>query len=167
MSVFARKSTQITNRDASPQVLNDPGNTGARMRQLFATVLAVAADSATSTYRFFQIPSNAVVSSLKFWGAAFAGTTKFDLGIWDTTLNGGLVVPTTGLKLFASAVDVSGAIAGTDYRFSALATSTAGKQLWDLLGLTADPAKDYDFVINVDTAVTTGGSATVLLTFAQ
>lgn len=164
MSVFARKSTQITNRDASPQLLNDPGNAGSLIHGFVALVTAVTSDSSTSTYRFFQVPSNAVVRSLKMWTAALSTSVLLDIGIYDTTQNGGLVVTD---NLFANNVDASGAIAGTDYRFSALAITTAGKQLWDLLGLSADPSKSYDVVVTVDATITAGGAIVLDIAYGQ
>lgn len=164
-AVINRSSTQIANRDASPQLLNDPGSSGGFVRQLFATILSVTGDSATSIYRFFQIPSNAVISSLLLWAADQGAGAVMDIGIWQTTANGGVAVTD---NLFANNIDMhTTPPVKVEERFNALALNTAGQQLWQLLGLSADPAINYDLGMVVDVAVAAGGSIVLLCEYSQ
>ena len=164
MGTEALSSTQISNRDASPQLLNDPGNSGGSVKQLIAKIETTTGKTSPSTYRFFQIPSNAVISSLKMWTDALSTSVVLDIGVYDTTENGGAAVTD---NLFASGVDASSAIAGVEYRYSALDIDTAGKQLWDLLGLSADPGKCYDIVVTADATMTAGGGIVLDCKYAQ
>lgn len=166
MSVINRSSAQITNRDASPQILNDPGVCGGAVKRCVAKVTATNADSATSVYRMFQIPSNAVIASLKMVADALGTGAKVNIGVYQTSENGGAVVASQG-SLFASAVDVAAATALTDYRYSALTASGAEKQLWDLMGLSADPCILYDICVVVNVAIATTGSLALECTYVQ
>lgn len=150
-----RSSTQITNRDATPPLLNDPALGVAQVRRMLALVLCVTSDAANSAYRFFQLPSNAVISSLKLWSDALSASTTLDVGVSDTTANGGATV---SQALFASAVAATSAVVAAEERYNALAISTAGQALWQLLGLSADPFKFYDICVYPHVTVVAGGN---------
>lgn len=155
MAVHNRSSANITNRDATPSAFNDPGLAGAFLRFFRALVLSVTSDSATSVYRFFTLPSNAIVKSIALACQAQGAGAVFDIGLYSTVADGGAVILDNA---FASGVDVSGAIALTDERFNALALATAEQQLWQLAGLSADPGGFMDVCITVDVAVASGGN---------
>jgi hypothetical protein len=164
MATEALKSTQITNRDASPQVLNDPGTVGAFARKLLAKIESTTGKTVGSTYRMFQIPSNAIISSLKLWCDALSTSVILDIGVYRTTGDGGAVV---SANLFANDVDCSSAVAGTEQRYNALNIDTVGKQLWDLLGLSADPSVAYDIVITTGATMTAGGTIVLDCAYQQ
>ena len=63
------KSVAITNREADPQVSNDPGAGGEAIRKEVFSLLASmpASLSITSIIRMVQVPSNAKVSSVRIY----------------------------------------------------------------------------------------------------
>src|SRR5688572_2357876 len=105
MAVVHLKSTQITNRDASPRLMNNPSVDGGEVRRAVGVVTNSASDSVGSTYRYCRVPSNAVVKAVKLWSAASGATGQIDIGVYQTAENGGAVVDA---DLFASAVDPGG-----------------------------------------------------------
>lgn len=145
MAVVTVKSTPITNRDAVPRVFNHAGVDGGSVKAAVGVAAVPAAANSASTYRLVRVPSNAVVHSLKIWCGALTNTGAFDIGIYQTTDNGGAVVDADH---FASAVNCASAVAGTDvvHESGVFAVGEAEQPLWQALGLTEDPKRDYDIV---------------------
>lgn len=161
MAVVAVKSTQITNRDATPAVLNNGRVSGSDLKHKRAVVSIANGDSATSTYRLFELPSNALVASIKVTAPDIGTTTAGDIGIYQTTANGGAVVDADH---FASAVSLNGgAINKSDVTHEAAVYTIANaeKPLWDALGLTADPTRGYDVVLTLTGAADAAGTILV------
>jgi hypothetical protein len=159
MAVVAVKSAQITNRDATPMVRNNARTAGGRLMHKRAIVAITSGDSSTSTYRLFEIPSNAVVVSVRVSSPDIGTTTAADIGIYQTTANGGAVVDADH---FASAVSLSGgAISKSDVTHEAAVYTLANgeKPLWDALGLTADTLRGYDVVATLTGAADATGTA--------
>lgn len=154
------KSGSITNRDATPSVFNT--GQGGVVRKVWGTLEGAGGD-AGSTYRFCSIPSNA--RAIRAWLAtddlSGAGAT-LDLGLYQTTANGGAVVDA---DFFASAVDVAtAAVAFTEVTWERAATriSDMEKPLWEQLGLSADSQRDYDVTGVSGTAAVTGTMTVVV-----
>ena len=143
MAVANTKSTLITNADATPPVLTSPRTSGAHLREAVGTVEVAAADDNNSVYRFVRVRSNARISSVEHASDAVTGGTDYNIGVWDTAANGGVVVSE---NLFSDAIDMSSAHAFTDGTYETTATNIASveQELWQLLGLSSDPGKDYD-----------------------
>ena len=154
------KSVQITNREATPRVLNSPQNGGdGVMHEVYGHIASVtAALSITSIIRLCSIPSNARVNSVKFHSAA-QGAGAFDIGIYQTNSNGGAVVDA---DLFGSAISCASQVKITEILEESAEYTIAemAKPLWEVLGLTADPHRMYDVCATVATTdVTTGTGA--------
>lgn len=167
MAVVHLKSTQITNRDATPRVMNSAGVDGGIMRGFVGTLELTAADDIGSTYRFATVPSNAVMHSLRIYCDDVGNAGDLDIGIYQTTANGGAVVDA---DVFAAAVDVNAAaLNGTDVLNESAVTAwgleDAEKPLWQALGLSSDPGIDYDIVATATEAVQTGGTVTLRGTY--
>jgi len=152
------KATQLTNRDAVPQVANERQLDGI-LREVVGTVEAGAGDT-SSHYRICQVPSWARISQIMLFSDDVGSAGAVDIGIFQTTANGGAVVDQ---DCFASAVDVNtAALNGTDVTYEA-ATATGQiddieKKLWQQLGLSSDPQRFYDVVITPSTGLGTGGT---------
>lgn len=158
MAVVAVKSSQITNRDASPVVLNNARISGGRLFHERAVVTITNTDSVASTYRLFEIPSNALVVSVRVSAPDIGTTTAADIGIYQTTANGGAVVDADH---FASAVSLNaGAINKSDVTHEAAVYTLANgeKPLWEALGLTADSQRGYDVVATLTGAADATGT---------
>jgi len=159
MAVVTTKSTQITNRDATPVVLNNARLTRADVKHARAVVAIANGDSATSKLIFFSIPSNAIPISVRVSSPDIGTTTAADIGLYQTTANGGAVAD---VDFFGSAVSLSGgALSKSEVVNEAAAVATPAngeKTVWELLGLSADSARDYDVVATLTGAADAAGS---------
>jgi hypothetical protein len=154
------KSPALTNREATPPVLNNPGlGSGADVKVAFGHLASVtAALSITSIIRLVEVPSNAIIHRVSFQSAA-QGAGKFDLGLYRNNKDAGAVVDQ---DFFATAVDCTSAVAITD-ETNESGTNTIAKQaqpIWQAAGMTADPKSTLDVAATVVTTdVTTGTGA--------
>lgn len=168
MAVVTRKSTVISNRDATPQVASGPNLTGGLVKSASGFVTSVSGDSAGSIYPMLSIPSNARVKSLALESEAQGTSCTADVGVFCPTqvpqtlaaLNAGY---TSGAAIsaafFASQVDVSGAVARTEV-VNQSGTNTLDKQdqeLWQALGLASDPMCSLDIAVKVHVATAAAG----------
>jgi hypothetical protein len=161
MAVVTTKSGSITNRDASPKVLNNPAVSGANLKGFVGTLESVSGDSIASKYIFGSIPSNAVVHQLRLYCDDVGTTTIADIGLYRTTVDGGAVVDA---DFFGSAVSLKdGAINGTDitHESAVFDPDDAEKPLWQALGLSADPCVMYDVVATLTAASDAAGTITL------
>jgi hypothetical protein len=153
MSVVTSKSTVITNRDASPRTINNPGASGAAVRGFVGQIAAANGDSVNSLYIFGTIPSNAVIRSLGLYCQAMGTNATMSFGLYRTTADGAAAV---NAAYFASAKDMSSAINGTDILHDTSGSNTidnAEKRVFELLGLSTDPCINYDLVGKVTAAI--------------
>jgi hypothetical protein len=170
MAVEARKSTAVTNATASPVVLSAANLVNGNLRESQGFAAIVNADSIASTYRLFRLRSSDRVSYVRIYAPDIGTTTAADLGLYDVnSVNSGAVVDA---DFFASAVVLNaGAINGTDLTFEAAAAggliANAEKRIWECLGLTADPFKEYDVTMTLTGAADATGTALVRIQFVS
>lgn len=146
MAVVTLKSAPVTNADATPVVLNNASVDGGYLRSAVGVVDGSASDSVGSTYRFVRVPSNARISRVIFASDNGGATGQVDIGVYQTAANGGAVVDA---DFFASAVDMgAGAVAATDvtHESGVYGIEDAEQPLWQALGLSSDPGREYDIV---------------------
>lgn len=145
------KSAGITNATATPKVLNSPHQGVGVLKEVQGTVTPAAAAEANSTYRFCRVPSSARISQILLsTAAAFTTAGAIHIGLYD--IDGGAVVDA---DLFASALALTGsALKNSDqtYESGEFTMDESEKQLWEVLGLSADPHKEYDVAATVSTA---------------
>jgi hypothetical protein len=166
MAVLHYKSAQITNRDATPKVINNARTAAAVLRGAVATIETVSGDSAGSTYRFFSVPSNALVRDLLVYSDDIGTTTATDVGLYRTTADGGAVVDA---DFFASAVVLNaGALNGTDitHESAVFGAEDAEKPLWEALGLSSDPSVEYDVTATLTGAADAAATITLKMGYA-
>ena len=159
-AVVAVKSTPVTNADATPAVLNKANVDGGRVRQKRGVCTAANGDSIASVYRFCRIKSNDLVSKVLLDNATWGAACTMDIGLYQTAANGGAVADA---DLFASAVDMNTANRALDVtRESGIITvANMEKRVWELLGLSADPQRDYDVAGTLVAAAAAAGAACV------
>jgi len=152
MSVVNRDSTAIADMVATPRVAVNPAK-GAPglLRETAGYVANAADDSANSIHRFCRVPSNARISQvlLSTGDATTAGAV--DIGIYQISSNGGAVVDA---DLFASALALTGGpFQNTDvtYESGEYTEAESAKALWEVLGLSADPKREYDVAATITT----------------
>jgi len=161
MASEALKSGSITNRDATPKVLNNSAVVGGQLVSAVGTLELTASSDPGSTYRMFQIPSNALVHELKIYSDDVGATGDIDVGLYKNTADGGAVVDA---DFFASALDINAAaLNGVDitHESGVFGLEDAEKPLWSALGLSSDPALIYDVVCTTTEAAGTGGTVTL------
>ena len=90
------------------------------------------------------------------------------MGVYQTAENGGAVVDA---DLFASALDLAGGpYNNLDITFESgeMTYAESEKPLWEVLGLTADPQREYDVAYTISTTFNGGPTAVRLaLRFVQ
>jgi hypothetical protein len=147
MGVTHNKATVISNRDSTPQVISNGHLAGGALKGFAGVVEVLTTDSVGSTYRFGRVPSNARVSQL-LASCDDSGTTgTMDFGVYKTTKDGGAVVDA---DFFSAAKSLNAAALKnsdvTHDNTSGFGVEKIEMQLWQALGLTADPCIDYDIV---------------------
>lgn len=154
MAVTNRNSTAIADMVAIPRV--PVGSTKGAAGQLFEVagyVANAADDSATSILRFCRVPSNARISSVQMTTGAATGASAagaIDIGVYQTADNGGTVVDA---DLFASAQALTAALSNADvtYESGEYTVAESVKPLWEVLGLSSDPGREYDIAATITT----------------
>lgn len=159
------KSAAITNRDATPPVLNSLQ--GGAVRRVWGTAEAAAAGDAGSTYRLCSIPSNARAIRVVLACDDLGTTATLGVGIYQTTVNGAAAVDAT---FFASAVNAnSAAVAETmvSHESGTYNIDDIEKPLWEALGLSADSNRDYDVVVTSAGDIDSAGTITVVVDYVE
>lgn len=149
MATVHLKSAAVTNAAATPRVLNNANVQGGKASRAVGVVTNSAADDVGSTYRYCRVPSNALIKAVRFWSAAAGATGQLDVGLYQTAENGGLVVDA---DLFASAIDPGGgALNAVDitHESGQFTFAESLTPLWQAIGLTADPGREYDVAATV------------------
>lgn len=158
MATVNTKSTAITNADATqPRIQSQDWIQKAGVFATVATVEVAAADDNNSVYRMVRVPSGARIHSIAIVSDAITAGTSYDVGVYKTAGDGaGAVVDA---DLFAAALDLSfGNTAPVDITYAARDIADIEKRLWELLGLTSDPHKDYDICLTAGTVGTGAGT---------
>lgn len=164
MATVSISSTQITNRDASPRVINNSRISKGAMQSSCGTLEATAANDIGSKYKMCQIPSNARISQVLLSCDSLGTTGAADIGIYQTTDNGGLVVDADH---FASAVVLTSALKNSDvtYESGVYDIDDVEKPLWEALGLSADSRRDYDLVLTLTAANVSAGTISLQVSY--
>lgn len=167
MSVVTTKSTIIGNRDATPKVLTEVSISGGNVAESEGFVLANVGDSPLSRYALCQVPSNARVNAVLLSLSAGLGTScTLDVGVWWPTtipigagLNGSTASQAINSSFFTSNQVASLPIQSTEVINGNVFNNVAQqeKQLWDALGLGADPGIMLDVCVQVHAAVAGAG----------
>jgi hypothetical protein len=154
MAVANTKSTLVAAREAGRNV--PLRLSGAVAREAVATVEVAADDDDNSVYRFCRVHSSWSLRALHLKNDAIAGGTAYHVGLYETAENGGAAVDA---DLFGTSVDLSSArVAPLDVLTEALDIATVEKRIWELLGLTVDPAREYDLCLTGATVGTGAGT---------
>ena len=162
MAVVNTKPTTITNRDATPPVLNDARIERGTLKSSVGSVAVGAADSATSYYPLCQVPSSAMVRSVFLTCLAGMTTLAGDIGVFKNTAQSagvttGVAANTGSGTIFAAATTMAVAADrkdATNLNSNAYPTDKREQPLWQAIGLTVDPGLMFDIGIKVTTANT-------------
>jgi hypothetical protein len=169
MAVFNLKSPTITNRDATPPVINDGRLERGVLKSAVGYVTVGTTDTGNSTYAtgstyvMVSLPSTAVVRNVLLSCAACTlGVVSVGVGR-NTKDSSGNAYPTaigaTATALFASSQSIASALSKSNITNQS-GNYTLDKQqqpLWQAAGLTADPSTTLDVVVLLTTTVSAGG----------
>ena len=157
MAVANTKSTSITAFDAVPKSVA-PGYKHKSPLYISRDTAEVAADDDNgSVYRILRLPSNACIKELNLLNDAITAGTDFDIGVYQTADNGGAVVD---INLFGDAIDLSSerTLPLNAMYEGGIDIINGDTRLWELLGLSADPHREYDICLT-GVAVGTGAGS--------
>lgn len=149
MGVVNLKSTTVTNADATPPTQNKQGIDGGRVRRKVGKASITSGDSSTSTYRLMRISSGDYIDKLFLSSPDIGTTTVCSIGLYDVPrVNSGAVVD---VDFFGASISLKdGAIANSDVTHGNVITlANCEKPVWELLGLSEDPRKQYDVAITL------------------
>ena len=163
MAVELLSSTCITNSDATPPVVNAIRLQGGRIKRSVGVKDVSATASIASIVRLVRVKSSDVIDRVLLSCDAITSAAG-DIGIYDVArVNSGAVVD---VDFFASAQSLAAALVNTDVTHEADPTDAGAgygladveKPLWQALGLTADPGKEYDIAVTLTAAATAAGT---------
>lgn len=155
-------STWITNAVATPKVLTDAAKSVGRAMVAKSAATVSASQSSSDTIRLVRVPSNARIDAVLLTTGDATTAGAVNIGVWQTADNGGTVVDA---DLFASALALTGGpFLRSDQTFESGEYTYAEccKPLWEVLGLSADPGREYDIVAEVSTTFN-GADTTIVL----
>lgn len=156
MAVVNLKSAAITDGDAGKLV--NAATAGAWAESFVGIAPVANGDSIGSTYRLARIPSNARMADLAVFCTAITGAAA-DIGLYQTASNGGAVVDA---DFFVAAQTIAAASAGINVLGgNVLSPANREKRVWEALGLTADPQRQYDITATLTAAATAAGTVGV------
>lgn len=166
MPVVTTKSSLVQNFEADPPVLNAARVQRGRVRTAVATVEVAASDDDGSKYVLMPLHSGWRIQHIWLYNDAIADATAYDVGLYETTANGGAAVDA---DCYATDVNLTSArtTAPADVAFEARDIANVAKQVWEDAGQSSDPAKFYNLVLTADTVGTAAGTVTVQVEFAE
>ena len=156
------KSAHITNATATPIVFTNGVVAYGDLREAVGVVTPAADQADDTIMRCCRVPSNARISQVLINAADATTAGKIDIGVYQTEDNGGAVVDR---DLFAGAFDLAGGpFINSDqtYESGEYTAAESEKMLWQVLGLTADPNREYDICCVVETLFN-GGPTSICL----
>lgn len=136
-------------------------NTGSKPVIFIAKFEVEAADDDGSIYRIVKdIPYDLVPHSLIVTNDAITGGTDFDIGIYETLADGGIVLDK---DIFADGLDLSSAhIEGAGISgLAAIPIEDSQKTIYEFAGETLSTKKRYDIAITANTVGTAAGTIVV------
>ncbi|MFN0043753.1 MAG: hypothetical protein ACKVSF_11150 [Alphaproteobacteria bacterium] len=166
MAVVTTKATLAQNFEADPPVLNAARVQRGRMRTAVATVEVAVSDDDTSRYVLMPVHSSWRIAHIWLYNDAIAGGSAYDVGLYETTANGGAAIDD---DCYATAIDCTSARSASpiDAAFEARDIANVAYQVWQDAGQSSDPSKFYYLALTADTVGTAAGTITVQVEFAE
>ena len=172
-------STELTNYEATPQVMVSPASATGKIRVWSDTIAAGTGDiDDNDILMMAEIPSNAKIKSIKLYnddldsGGSPALVT--DVGIY----NGNVLFNDTDGSATAYAAEavidrncygtvmtvLQGAVtAGTEVRYETLGIETVGNFMWEDAGLTSDPGRMLRIALTIETVAATAAAGDITM----
>lgn len=146
-------------QDGQKQDPNLAGGSRALIR--YPLVSVAASDDDGSKYRLGKFNSNAVIFDVKVANSEITGGTDYDLGFYSINFGDAIEADLLldGANFSSAARNVDGS--------SALAVEDFNKPLWELLGFSKDPLKQFDLVLTANTVGSADGFVSFKILMAQ
>lgn len=164
MAVVNTKASAITAADAGTAVKKNL--TAGVLKECAGTLEAVSGDSIASVFRLARVPSNARISRVLLSCDAIT-TCAGDVGVYDVAaVNSGAVIDA---DFFASAQSLATALANTDvtHESGVFGVEDIEQPLWQALGLSADPGKQYDIAVTLTAAAGSAGTVSLKVAYVD
>lgn len=164
MAVVNTKASAVTAADAGTAVKKNL--TAGVLKECAGTLEAVSGDSIASVFRLARVPSNARISRVLLSCDAIT-TCAGDVGIYDVAaVNSGAVIDA---DFFASAQSLATALANTDvtHESGVFGVEDIEQPLWQALGLSADPGKQYDIAVTLTAAAGSAGTVSLKVAYVD
>lgn len=164
MAVVNTKASAITAADAGTAVKKNL--TAGILKECAGTLEAVSGDSIASVFRLARVPSNARISRVLLSCDAIT-TCAGDVGVYDVAaVNSGAVIDA---DFFASAQSLATALANTDvtHESGVFGVEDIEQPLWQALGLSADPGKQYDIAVTLTAAAGSAGTVSLKVAYVD
>lgn len=153
MAVVTVKSTAITAAEAGSLV--NAALAGAHVESAVGIAAVANGDSIGSKYILGRVSSNARMSALSLFCTAIT-TCAGDVGLYQTAANGAAVVDA---DFFGAAQSLAAASAGINVLGgNVLGPANREKRIWEALGLSVDPQRQYDIVVTLTAAAASAGT---------
>jgi hypothetical protein len=153
-------STWLTNAVATPRVMMNANVSVGRKHSAKSVATVSATQSSGDIIRLVRVPSNARIDAVLLTTGDATTGGAIDIGVYQTDDNGAAVVDA---DLFAAALALTGGpFNNSDQTWESGEYTTAESclPLWSVLGLSADPNREYDIAATVTT--TGNGMATTM-----
>ena len=166
MAVANTKSSTISSLDGRPSASINSFKHAGRLRISKDSAEVLAVDDDNSVYRMVRLPSSASIKELNILNDTITDGTDYDLGVYETPVNGGGVVDA---NLFSSTISMVGArTLPLNAIFEAgLDITQLDKRLWELLGLSEDPFRNYDICFTANTVGSVDGTLALESVWSQ
>ena len=172
-------SAELTNYEATPQVMVDSGSAGGKVRVWSDTIAVATTDiDDNDIIMMAEIPSNAKIKSIMLYNDDLDSNGSpalvTDVGVY----NGNVKFNDTDGSATAYAAegvidrDCYGTVmttlqaantAGVEVRYETLGVETVGNFMWEDAGLTSDPGKNLRIALTIETAAATAAAGDVTL----
>lgn len=172
-------STELTNLEATPQVMVSPASAGGKVRIWSDTIAAATTDiDDDDIIMMAEIPSNAKIKSIMLYNDDLDSNGSpalvTDVGIY----NGNVKFNDTDGSATAYAAEgvidrdcygtvstvLQGAVtAGTEFRYETLGIETVGNFMWEDAGLTSDPGRMLRIALTIETVAATAAAGDITM----
>lgn len=165
MAVELVNSTAIANAVAKPKVMNSANISRGKQHQSIGYGALSSTASIASIVRLVRIRSSDRLSTLALFCTAITGAAA-NIGLYETAdFGSGVANGVAGnASLFAAAQSLATALNGLNITYAAVPLTNMEKRIWELLGLAADPGRDYDIAVTLTAAATAAGTVALHMT---
>jgi len=172
-------STELTNYEATPQVMVSPASATGKIRVWSDTIAAGTGDiDDNDILMMAEIPSNAKIKSIKLYNddldsggspalvtdvGIYNGNVKFNDTDGSATAYAAEAVIDRNCYGTVMTVLQAAVTAGTEVRYETLGIETVGNFMWEDGGLTSDPGRMLRIALTIETVAATAAAGDITM----